>query len=77
MGIYKEFHKKGYLLLIEEVKKIDKEAALYLDNEARNIEGFNESMNLLECFDWGLSSQGHSFWSRIHDDLVIRNFNEP
>jgi hypothetical protein len=77
MSANEEFYRQKYLLLIEEVRQIDKEAALYLEKEAREITGFNEDGNLSRCFCWEDSKQGHVYWYTIHKKLLLEYYGIP
>lgn len=56
--------------IIEQVQRVDKEAAEYLEKEGESLPGFNEGADrLIGLMYWGQTEQGHAFWKRI-DRLI-------
>ena len=60
---------QDYIELIDRVRKIDGEAADYLETEAKELRDFKESDQLTECFYWDESEQGFDYWDEIADKL--------
>jgi hypothetical protein len=58
-----------YADLIERVRKIDSEAADYMEEEAPKLCDFNESNVLWDCFIWMHTPQGTDYWADISDKL--------
>ena len=61
--------KKDYKTLIEEVKRIDYLAALYLETKARNLPDFIPSRHLDFCFHYKETPQGKEYWYNIENKL--------
>ena len=62
----------AHLALIEQVAQIDKEAAIFLlDLSTSKMPHLNldYANQLLKCFIFADSSQGHYYWSRIAHKL--------
>jgi hypothetical protein len=55
-----------YLTLISKVSQIDMKAAEYLRYEAGKLPSFNLVGDLLSCFFWDNTPQGHEYWEDIH-----------
>ena len=62
----------GYLKLVNKVKKVDKEAAKYLREEAPKLKDFGLGKNLSWCFIWEDTPQGHKYWQRVEEALLKR-----
>lgn len=60
-----------YLNLIAKVYTIDREAALYLLQEA--LEDFSYGATLPACFPWVDTPQGHDYWHAIYSKLQENN----
>lgn len=62
----------AYVELVGKVRKIDPNAADYLESKKlRKIGGcgFDYSGDILYVMDWQSTPQGHSFWKKIADKL--------
>ena len=57
---------KAYLKLVARVMKVDKKGAKYLLKKAPNLECFDYSGNLSDCFPWAGSPQGEAYWRDVH-----------
>lgn len=60
---------KNFKELCNAVEKIDRDAAEWLRNDAKDFSGFREHDNLIHCFIWADSPQGHDYWENIHIKL--------
>jgi hypothetical protein len=63
----------AYVELVGKVRKINPEAAAYLESkELRKIGGcgFDYYGDLSFVMDWKYTPQGHSFWQKIADKFV-------
>jgi len=55
-----------YLKLVEEVRKIDVQAAEYMLNEVPKLSFFNvNASGISGIFDWERTPQGTQFWAKI------------
>lgn len=63
---------KQYLELINKVANIDIEAAVYMQNEMRDIKSFEPDANLDCVVVWADTPQGHKYWSSIDQTLAGR-----
>jgi hypothetical protein len=63
----------NYSELIQVVKKIDPDAAIYMDNEARYLDSFCIDVcgSLLGNFIWSETPQGSAFWVDINDRVYL------
>lgn len=66
------YGEKQYLELINKVANIDIEAAVYMQNEMRDIKGFNPCSDLNCIVVWADTPQGHKYWSSIDQTLAGR-----
>lgn len=64
-----------YKGLIERVRRIDRQAAEYLENEAPSLMWFLYDAKLGRCFLWCETPQGHDYWERINE-LLAGPFSE-
>lgn len=62
-------YENEYRELIEVVNKINKDASYYMEYEARDLEGFAPCFDLMCCFYWVDTPQGHEYWSEIHQKV--------
>ena len=60
---------KEYQRLVRQVRRIDAEAAKYLENEAPKLKGFNFDYGLTSCFYFGYTPDGREYWMSIYDEL--------
>jgi hypothetical protein len=58
-----------YEKLIERVRKINSDAAKYLETEAKDLPNFMEVDDLCCVMEWKLTPQGHDYWSSINKIL--------
>lgn len=58
--------------LVCAVEKIDPVAAEYLRVDARKLGNFSIGGKLNGIFTWEESPQGHEYWEKIHDALLLR-----
>lgn len=65
-----------YLYLIDEVGKINKEAADYMLHKAYKLKFFELSDDLSVCFEWGVTPQGSDFWVEIANDIIEQQSKE-
>ena len=63
---------KQYLGLINKVAEIDIEAAVYMQNEMRDIKGFEPCGDLRCVVAWVDTQQGPKYWSNIDTALYQR-----
>lgn len=63
----------GYNQLIDEVQKLDPEAAKYLRTDAQKMQSFSCAEALSSVFFWRDSPQGHEYWSVIYHTLYERS----
>ena len=61
--------KSYYEALMAKVAKIDKGAARYMRKHAPNLKDFVYDRELVCCFVWDDTPQGHDFWENIYDKL--------
>ena len=54
-----------YQELIERVRKIDKEAAEYLERDAPVLKSFAPADNLHACFIWATTPKGEQYWNNL------------
>ncbi len=57
--------------LIEAVRKIDPEAAKYLESEYKDVEAINwvSGRTLIQIMHWANTPQGFDYWAKIHSQL--------
>jgi hypothetical protein len=58
-----------YLDLVDKVSAIDKDAAYYLRNGARNLRPFQMAGYLAGVMLWYDTPQGHDYWDNINNKL--------
>ena len=63
------YGKRSYEALTDRVAKIDKGAARYMRTQAPALKDFVYDSDLICCFVWGDTPQGHDFWEDINDKL--------
>jgi hypothetical protein len=59
-----------YLELIMRVKKLDAEAAAYMKDHATKLEDFEYGGDLVGCFVFKKTPQGHDYWMDIRNKLL-------
>lgn len=64
-----------YAALCDKVEKLDPAAARYMRDPATQLkEDFSYKGDLMACFIWGETPQGHAYWSQLQDR--VRNEKE-
>jgi len=58
-----------YFALIEAVRKIDIQAAEYLENEAPKLLSFKPRNNIDGSFTWARTPQGNGYWSNLNSRI--------
>lgn len=59
--------KTNLQLLIERVREIDWYAAKFLEDNCSKIE--DDCSEVIECFDWESTPQGHNYWYDLSKKL--------
>lgn len=62
-----------YLELINKVAKIDIEAAVYMQHEMRELEGFEPDGSLWCVITWHDTPQGRGYWAEIVSQIEGTN----
>jgi len=60
-----------YEQLVEKVRNISEEAAAYMEGPAKELEGFAADGELIACFVFGTTPQGHEFWWEIYKKTLV------
>ena len=60
---------RNYINLAYRVSFIDVDAAKYMLMEAPKLLNFGYDADLIRCFTWNDTPQGHAFWSNINEAL--------
>ena len=55
--------------LVAKVRKVNREAANWLRDEAPKMDSFYPSSRLLYAFVWRDSPQGHEYWSDVFEKV--------
>ena len=63
------YGKRSYEALTDRVAKIDKGAARYMRKHAPDLKDFVYDSELVCCFYWADTPQGHDFWENIYNKL--------
>lgn len=63
-------NEKAYRALIRRVRRIDPDAADYMQTDARKLESFTPGSELICIFLWTHTPQGFHYWWRIEDQLL-------
>jgi len=71
----REIFTQHYLELIEAVRKIDLQAAEYMENDAHKLHSFRTGRRLRNVFDWPATPQGSHFWEKITKTLKDRGYH--
>ena len=60
---------KDYVELVEKVRKIDKEAALFMEDEVTSFDNVDFTSSLGSAFTWSETPQGHRYWENLRNKL--------
>lgn len=55
--------------LVAKVRKVNREAANWLRDEAPKMDSFIPASRLSYAFEWDASPQGHEYWSYIFEKI--------
>ena len=60
---------RNYINLAYRVSYVNCSAAKYMLMEAPKLRDFSYDADLMCCFTWDETPQGHAFWSNIHKSI--------
>jgi len=69
-----QYQYTNYMCLVEAVRGIDAQAAMFLENDARSLSSFKPEWDLGYAFTWNKSPQGEIFWMNMVDKLIEKGY---